>query len=122
MRLNDVGFVLEGHLALHPEANALAVRQRIPTWMLLAGLHGEFELLFTVSDRRLEDLSEAARSIDWVPIPIGRVSDEPGVRIQGPHGMTKLDTARIRNLFADPVGDIQTCIRRLATMEESCTH
>ena len=121
MRLNDVGFVVYEQAAMHPAAGRLATQLGIPPWMLLAGLHGEFELIFTVPVNRVEELHRRAELLRWEPIEIGRVVGRPGVWIQNCAGRSELDTGRIRNLFAEPIRDVQACIDRLETMEEPCT-
>ena len=121
MRLNDVGFVLNLTDAMHPAARCLAEYLDLPPWMMLAGLHGEFELLFTVPPDIAESLLYRAASVGWQPVHLGHVVDGPGVWLDSPHGRSALDTGRIRNLFAEPFADVQACIRRLITMEEPCT-
>jgi thiamine-monophosphate kinase len=57
MRLNNVGFEIELPVErfLHQGSAYMAECAEIPTWMMLAGPHGEFELLFTVPPQRSGD-------------------------------------------------------------------
>ena len=51
MRLNDVGFEISTEnpeLFIDEEALNYSKRSNIPPWLLLAGQHGEFELIFTI--------------------------------------------------------------------------
>lgn len=121
MRLNGVGFVLKPDRSLHPAARSLAETRQLPSWMMLAGLHGEFELLFTVPPDSVDALSVQASSQHWQPVLLGHVVHEGGVWLDDAGGRSALDTGRIRNLFAEPFDSIEKCILRLKTMEEPCT-
>ncbi len=120
-RLNDVGFDLTLTEAIHPAANALAAELGIPAWMMLAGLHGEFELLFTIPQEAADPFVHHAGSVGWQPRPIGRVVDQAGVRVDDRGERILLDTGSIRNLFDEPSPDIRTIILQLKSMEEPCT-
>lgn len=121
MRLNHVGFVVSQDTALHPAASRLANHAQLPPWMMLAGLHGEFELMFTVSPARVDELMSRASAQGWSPIEIGYVVSTSGVWIDDESGRTELDTGSIRNLFAETPGDIRACIHYLKTLGEPCT-
>lgn len=121
MRLNSVGFEVKVSGALHPATEQLTGLLGLPAWMMLAGLHGEFELLFTVPHENVEGLFGRARSDGWEPLWLGRVVSDAGVWVEEADRRSALDTGRIRNLFAEPFEDVHTCILRLKTMEEPCT-
>lgn len=122
MRLNEVGFILEPGLedALHPTARRLARSLHLPPWMLLAGLHGEFELLFTVAPQQVERLRIEAAALGWSPLVLGAVVADPGIRLRHKDGTTRLDTGAIRNLFAQYPGSVAACIRQLLNLEQPC--
>ncbi|MFI5280929.1 MAG: thiamine-monophosphate kinase [Gemmatimonadales bacterium] len=113
-RLNGVGFVIEHDVAevLHPAARALA-QTGLPAWTLLAGPHGEFELLFTVPDARAAELASLAGRIGWAPVELGRVTSEPGVVLSDG---TSLATGRIRDLFVEVGGDVERYVRELTRL------
>jgi thiamine-monophosphate kinase len=115
IRLNRLGFRIDGPLAdiLHPEALAAAGRAGLPEWLMLAGPHGEFELLFTAPPDAEQNLQTAAHSIDWTPIPIGVVTPQPGLWL----GSTRLDSTRIRDLFADVAGDVKRYLAELLAID-----
>lgn len=100
-RLNHVGFDLRFSPAdvLHREALRLVRSRHWPPWLPLAGLHGEYELLFTVRPSRMGELSSAAARQGWRPLPIGVATREPGIRWVGDSAPVDLDTGAIRNLF-----------------------
>jgi thiamine-monophosphate kinase len=115
MRLNHVGFELdEGWESnLHPAAKELADAFRIPPWLLLAGQHGEFELLFTVAEEREVELLRSAEKNHWHPLPLGFVTEEPEIRLPLNGEIVRLDTSKIRNLASQVNGDIQNYINQL---------
>jgi thiamine-monophosphate kinase len=107
MRLNGVGVRLgcATHSMLHPAALETAHGAGIPPWTMLAGPHGEFELVFTIPAHRRNGFLAAAGAMDWKPIEIGVVVAEPGFACRADDGWTTLDTERIRNLFDEVAGD-----------------
>jgi thiamine-monophosphate kinase len=119
MRLNHVGFELdEGWESnLHPAARKLADAFRIPRWLLLAGEHGEFELLFTVAEERENEILCSAEKNHWHPLRLGITTDQPEIRIPV-YGHSQLfDTATIRNLASQVNGDIQNYINQLLVID-----
>ncbi len=120
-RLNDVGFNLNVDEAIHPAARQLAESAGIPSWMMLAGLHGEFELLFTVPRERIDGILYGAESNGWRFVRVGEVVAERGVRIDDNDCRLSLDTGGIRNLFSEPTADVEPIIGRLKKMVKPCT-
>jgi thiamine-monophosphate kinase len=114
-----VGFTLEtpvGEL-LHPGAAAVSKATGMPLWMMLAGPHGEFELLFTVAEERREPFEEAAAAIGWGPLEIGAVTSRAGFRIPTEAAPALLDTARVRNLFLEVDGDVEKYVAGLLSLD-----
>lgn len=114
-RLNRIGFRIEAPLGavLHPAALEGAARADLPEWLMLAGPHGEFELLFTVSPDSQPALQAAANTIGWAPIPIGIVTAEPGLWL----GAGRLDSTRVRDLFSDVDGDVRRYLAELIAID-----
>ena len=74
MRLNNRGFrieLCEGRL--HPAAQLAAATNQFPPWMMLAGPHGEFELVLTIPPERLSEFLDLAWEIKWHPLRLGKV-------------------------------------------------
>ena len=119
MRVNEAGFELDPGWASCLDRDALALAQAtgIPSWLLLAGQHGEFELAFTVPAHRREELAVRALEHDWQPLLLGRVIAEPAIYLPGDDGMLQLDTARIRNCGFDARTDIHEYLRELLTID-----
>jgi thiamine-monophosphate kinase len=115
MRLNGVGFRLSTPLEkiLHPDALALARSRSLAPWMLLAGPHGEFELLFTVRSDREPQFLECADALGWHPLCLGAAMTEPAIHVVAGTGTTVLDTATIRNLFGQCGGRVDAFIQGL---------
>jgi thiamine-monophosphate kinase len=115
MRLNGVGVRWERPVveSLHPAAVATARSAGLPLWTMLAGPHGEFELLFTVPHVRCAALDAAASAIGWTPIALGVVTEEPVCSLHDATEWLEIDTARIRNLFGDVAGDPDRFLREL---------
>ena len=80
---------------------------------VLAGHHGEFELVFTVREDRLRELAEAASAIGWEPLEIGVVEEGEGVLL----GDTAVDGAWVRNLLHETGGDIGAYAQELLSVQ-----
>ena len=104
-RLNQVGFTFDPDAALDLGAVAVACQAHLPPWLLLAGPHGEFELLFTVPSDRVSDFEQAAAAAPWTPVPLGRVVQDPGLLLRAEGRWKWIDTRRVRDLYADVRGD-----------------
>lgn len=113
-RLNGVGFALESPVEnlLHPTAQAAARSAGLPAWLMLAGPHGEFELVFTLSAEHADALQTAAAGLGWSPLELGVVTPEPGLRLADG---TRIDTARLRDLFVAMNGDVERYVAELVT-------
>jgi thiamine-monophosphate kinase len=115
MRLNTSQFALSSDWAriCHPMAYRMCRFKSIPPWLALAGIHGEFELVFTVKPQRESRFLEAASKIGWDPILIGEVRQGQGITIKNTNGNVPLDTTAIRNLSEQAGRDAQSYIRQL---------
>jgi thiamine-monophosphate kinase len=120
MRLNGTGFDLDDgwERSCSPEALAVAAAHGVPPWLLLAGEHGEFELLFTLPEAREEQLLEHLAGTSCAPLRIGRVTTEPVITMPIRSERTPIDTARIRNIGNDHYGDVETYIAELMTIDD----
>jgi len=110
-RINEVGFRIEAPPAtlLHPIAAQARSDTGLPPFPFLASYHGEFELVFTVPPARIAALESRARTLGWMPIPVGVVERAPGVRF----GDIEIDTARLRNALEESGGDVTAYLRML---------
>jgi len=115
MRLNEVGFELTDNLDKIIDEDSLNYSKRlnIPPWMLLAGQHGEFELVFTIPQKLNEAFLSEASKIGFNPIELGKVISDKKVIIPLYGKMIPIDTAFIRNLPAETKGDINHYLKLL---------
>jgi len=118
MRLNGMGFQITRDVAhlLDPRALRLAVDAGIPPWCMLAGPHGEFELVLTVPPGLVEEFSMEARSTGWDPVAVGTVIDQARITIALDGLAHAVDTAAVRNLFDDVGGDVRRYVQGLASV------
>ncbi|MGD9345918.1 MAG: thiamine-phosphate kinase [Candidatus Aminicenantes bacterium] len=118
MRLNGRRFILYDNWGriLHPMAYRITRLKRIPPWLVLAGIHGEYELVFTVSTSKEREFLAVAKRIGWKPLLIGEVSEGLGVSIKNSRGLIPLDTASIRNLSEYAGSDPRTYVKELIQM------
>jgi thiamine-monophosphate kinase len=113
-RLNDCAIRITAPLAslLHPKVDALRRTAGLPCFPFLASHHGEFELVFTVREARLPDLTKAASAIGWDPLPVGRIESGDGLFV----GERLIDGGRIRNLLHETKGDVAAYVRELLSI------
>jgi thiamine-monophosphate kinase len=100
MRLNHCQFVLDAdwEKTIHPFALQVCRSQGLPPWLVLAAVHGEFELCFTVGPQKEDGFLRAAETAGWAPVLIGAVEEGEGVRIRTKDKKVPVDTAAVRNL------------------------
>jgi thiamine-monophosphate kinase len=108
---NNVGLDIDVPVEAWTASSALATVRAagLAPWMLHAGPHGEFELIFTVPADREPAFRRAARTIGWDPVPLGRVTETPDLTI----GDRTIDTTAVRNLFAECNGDVRRYVTAL---------
>lgn len=82
---------------LHAAALEQCRCRNLPSWLALAGCHGEFELLFTLPPRAEALFLSRARRIGVRPLLIGRVRRGRGVTLPLAGRTVRLDTTRLRN-------------------------
>lgn len=115
MRLNNCRFVLHDTWAktVHPVALEICRSQNLPPWLTLAGVHGEFELCFSLEPKREKEFLEEAAAAGWDPLLIGEVAEGKGVFFKTAEGIIPLDSGFIRNLSTTAGSDQQDYIRQL---------
>ncbi len=119
-RLNHVGFDLDmdPDSLIEPLAKRAAAEAGIPPWLLLAGHHGEFELVFTVPAEHEVKLLEAADCSGWRPIRIGRVMPGEEIRLTLYGQQVVVDTASIRDLAVSCSDNIDKYIHELLLFDK----
>ena len=119
MRVNHVGFEIETDVEsiLHPQAKLAAAESGLPPWLMLAGQHGEFELIFTVSPQNELKMLETADRSNWEPLCLGRAIRDEEIRLSLYGRETVLDTGKIRNLAAECGSEILRYIQELCHID-----
>jgi thiamine-monophosphate kinase len=115
MRLNNVGFELIENWedVIDENVRKYSKNLNIPPWLLFAGQHGEFELIFTIPQEFNDVLLSEASKIGFKPIELGKVIPDKKVKIPLYGKMIPIDTAFIRNLPAETKGDINHYLKSL---------
>ena len=115
MRINDIGFQLHSNWknVIDDKATDYLKNHGIPTWLLLAGQHGEFELIFTIPTGLKESFLEDALLSGFAPIELGKVITEGEVKINIYGKVIPIDTTFIRNLPIETNGDLNKYLKKL---------
>jgi thiamine-monophosphate kinase len=115
MRLNGYRFVLDDawEKTVHPRALEVCRSHKLPPWLPLAGVHGEFELCFTIDPGREAEFLEAAAAAGWAPLRVGEVAEGAGVGFKTAGGIVSVDSGFIRNVSATAGSDPRSYIRSL---------
>jgi thiamine-monophosphate kinase len=115
MRLNNIGFTINQDLKkiIDEDSANLTQQLNIPSWLLLNGPHGEFELLFTIDPADRNKLEAEASLIGWQPLLLGTVVKSPEIRLSIEGKERQIDTGLLRNSFSVCKGDIKTYIHEL---------
>ena len=119
MRVNNLGFSIsssaEDYLA--DEAKSVCSFQKIPNWFMLAGPHGEYELVFTIPlDKEMEFMDEA-EAMNWFPVKLGEVTTEREIKFLYENQLVTVDTASIRNLFSESGCSLSFYVNELLKIE-----
>lgn len=106
---------------MHPAALSLSLSAGLPPWTMLAGPHGEFELLFTVRGERSQEFVAAAARQAWAPLRLGTVTGSGRVNMADGCLQVSIDAGRIRNLFQECDRDAARFVRALIDLREGET-
>jgi len=120
MRLNNKGFLLneDWESKIDKDSLKLANSCSIPLWLLLAGYHGEFELLFTVPRKLENEFLIKAKEINWTPLKLGIVKKEPKIKIPIYGKMVEIDSTKIRNLSSQLENGIELYLKSLLAIDK----
>ncbi len=121
MEINGMGYDLEQDLndIVGDEIRSSIASEGVPPWMLLAGPHGEFELLFTVPESNVKKFLQAAQSIDWQPVYLGRAGGDPTLSFRLNGNSLSCDPSWIANLFTACGGDVHHYFNELQKINQS---
>ncbi|MBC8489752.1 MAG: thiamine-monophosphate kinase [Bacteroidetes bacterium] len=119
MRLNDVGFEMNSKWenSLESEAKQIAENIDMPYWLLLAGQHGEFELLFTIKESYENHFNFLNAQMNWNPIKLGKVTEKKELTTPLYGQLNTIDSARIRNLSNIANNDVSEYLNALLSLD-----
>jgi len=108
VHLNNTGVAIPGDLRalVHADARTVVDESGLPPWFFLAGPHGDFELLFTVSPANARQMLDSAGDQGWEPVPVGTIERSPGLQFDPGCGCLRhTDPRKIAALYGDCGGD-----------------
>ncbi len=120
MRLNNLGFKLDKDWEdkIDKGSLELARASSIPEWLLLAGYHGEFELLFTIPEKLENKFLINAKKINWQPVKLGSAIDECKIEIPIYGKLQEIDSTRIRNLAYKIQNGVESYLKSLLSIDQ----
>jgi thiamine-monophosphate kinase len=119
MRLNGSGFTIECNWEkiLAPEVLELCNKTKTPPWTMIAGPHGEFELLFTTPDEKTDKILSEPKFKELNLIRLGKVQQSPVISLALPRGeKINVDMAPIRNLLQTVNGDLERYVKEFRAL------
>ena len=113
-RLNQVAMTIDEDpdTLLHPKAEQVRAALGLLATPLLAAIHGEFELVFTVAANRRTCFEENWHAQGFTVKRIGVVAAGEGVHVRD----RRLDTARIRNLGSEAVHNPRQYLQQIVEL------
>jgi len=115
MHTNKTGIRLSIDLneLIHPDYYSTMLNSTLPPWFLLAGPHGEFELVFTVAKKHEKELIETASVFGWNPIHVGEIIPDQKLHFRL-HGMDiSFNPEHVANLYETNAGNLEKYINAL---------
>jgi len=119
MRLNGLGFVIDCNWEriLAPEVMELCNNTKTPPWSMIAGPHGEFELLFTIPAKVVDEVLAQSQFEGTNLIRLGRVQQTQAISLVLPSGRSvNIDMAPLRNLLQNVKGDPERYVKEFRVL------
>jgi thiamine-monophosphate kinase len=119
MRINGYGFEIHCNWEklLNSQVLKFCQKTKTPPWLMLAGPHGEFELIFTLSAAHKNALARKQQNPIAGAIKVGKVTKTPEITWIPPSGKKiKIDMAIIRNLLDTVEGDLDRYIKEFRSL------
>jgi thiamine-monophosphate kinase len=119
MRLNSIGFRFRDDWdeTLDPTSKHLFAKYNLPLWLLIAGEHGEFELLFSIPKERENDFLTEAKQVNLTPIYLADTTEESEIKIYIYDKEQIIDSERIRNLAFEKDFSPQKYLQKLMEID-----
>lgn len=119
MRLNNIGFRFRNDWCdtLDPTSKHLFTKNNLPLWLLLAGEHGEFELLFSIpEENEIEFLDETDR-LNLNPVYLAEAKSEQNIKMELYEKEKIIDSEKIRNLAFEKEFSPQKYLQKLMEID-----
>lgn len=120
MRLNSIGFRITGDLKniLDDASKDLFHKLNIPLWLLLAGEHGEFELLFSIPTERENEFLDEATTLKLNPVLIAESTEEVEIIMHIYDKVRIIHSQKIRNLAFEKDFSPDKYLQKLLEIDE----
>ena len=120
MRLNGTGIDLDAgwEACLDDTAAGIASAHQLPPWCMLAGEHGEYELVFALPPDAIVRLEELSRTTGRAPVRLGTAAARPGLRATIAGMRVTLDLQAILEVVGLARTDLLACIRGLRAIHD----
>jgi thiamine-monophosphate kinase len=121
MRLNNVGIKLDADwdLILDDEAKSILNESGLPLWFLLAGHHGEFELIFSVPPKNESLLKKISSEHSLHFLRIGEIQNKKGFYLNINNKLVQLPTDKIRNIASSENFNLNFYLNSLLEIDRS---
>lgn len=121
MRLNDVGIKMDPDWIgkLDNNSKSIIYESGLPLWFLLAGQHGEFELIFTVPAEKESILENISSQHSLHFLRIGEIQSKEGFYLNINDKLVQLPTERIRNIASRKNFNLNSYLKSLLEIDSS---
>jgi len=121
MRLNDVGIILDGDWTLKLDTHSKSILNKagLPLWFLLAGQHGEFELIFSVPPVKESALEKISFQHSLHFFRIGEIQSKKGFYLNINNKEVQLPSDRIRNIASRKNFNLRAYLNSLLEIDNS---
>ncbi len=120
MRLNNVGFRITNDIGniIDDASKDLFNKFNIPLWLLLAGEHGEFELLFSIPSEKENEFLNDANQLKLYPVLIAESTKETEIKLYIYSKEQIIDSHKIRNLAFEKDFSPQKYFQKLIEIDQ----
>jgi thiamine-monophosphate kinase len=121
MRLNGVGIKLDPDLSLKLDNNSKSIIYEfgLPLWFLLAGQHGEFELIFSVPPEKESILEKISFQQSLHFLRLGEIQSKKGFFLNINNKLVQLPTDKIRNIASHKNFNLNFYLKSLLEIDNS---
>ncbi|RYE51867.1 MAG: thiamine-monophosphate kinase [Sphingobacteriales bacterium] len=113
--INNLGFNIKVDLekVLCPDSYKLFLKKALPPWVFLAGPHGEYELVFTISPSRKTTFENACTVDGWNPILLGEATKSQFLRFVSAGVTIACEPPEIANIYGSSNGNVRHYLQLL---------